>query len=157
MKTKRKETPVRDQYLALNGDDELLFWLGVRVGPCGEISFEHHGQIAPAAAIHHIFSFGTRPDYWTNLIGLNIHAHDAVHSGMRDEPKSIRVLCLLAKWKKHCASPKGELGRPEWNTYLLRKAYGKPLLGLIDSVEFEDDFLECGRRDLARLVRDIET
>jgi hypothetical protein len=76
---------------------------------------------------NHIFSFGRRPDYWSNLIDL----HPAIHRWFHRELKLGRVACLYAKWLK---------GGRDWEVADLDKASGRSVIGWLEILDLPEPF-----------------
>ncbi len=150
---KRKPTPTLDEYRAEKPPDEILMFLGVQLLPNGGMLTGLRGLWEPHEEIHHIWSFGRRPDIRSNLVGVNSAGHWERHHGTKGEQPEYTCLCLLAKWHKSM-----KIGNYlEFYHDDLRTAAGRMILPYVDGVTFDDDWLETERLKLESLIRSLET
>ncbi|MHB1950151.1 MAG: hypothetical protein ACYCQK_01600 [Acidiferrobacteraceae bacterium] len=149
-RTKRKSTPIADQYRQDNGDCcEIAFFLDL-----GLVGGEIRG-ISPwdrprkNLELHHIWSVGRRPDLQSNMLMVSLEWHKFFHRNLRVS----RVICCSTKIRKAAFT----LSPREFSISEIDEAAGKSALGVVEGYEpFDDRRLEALRMDCIRKMRELK-
>jgi hypothetical protein len=120
-------------YLFPGDDTEAVVKLG------SDVTYRISRKYEDAADTNHIWSIGSRPDKWSNLVRLSRITHIWFHKHLNMG----RVLCLAAKHAK---------GPPDWNPTELSECAGKSVVGWLETVGGLEPWVEAVRQ---RLVADI--
>lgn len=109
------------QSLFLGADPSLFAetrdnpWMIAKMTECG------------AVETNHIWSMGSRPNYWANLIDLSPPIHHWFHRNLTLG----RVACLYAKWRK---------GGRDWNVRDLDAASGRSVIGWLSVADVPEPY-----------------
>lgn len=134
-----EDVELRRRYMEENPECELT---PILMG-CGLASWGVHskawGDVGFAILDpNHIFSMGSRPDVWSNLIALCRPVHDWFHANLVEG----RICCL---WRK--------VFNPRFDVAEISEAAGQSVLGWLENHPVEEAFVDQLRREAVAFLK----